>query len=163
MPDAVGLTILIEDPGQPELLTMLADSDAYFASLYPPESNHLLGISALRQSSVTFFVARIGGRPKGFGSIVESGTDYAEIKRMFVDASARGHGLGRSILAVLEGHARAKGLACLRLETGVKQPEALSLYRSSGYRDIGPFGSYKADPLSVFMEKRLDERSERNR
>jgi putative acetyltransferase len=29
------------------------------------------------------------------------------------------------------------------------------LYRSHGYREIGPFGSYGPDPLSLFMEKRL--------
>jgi putative acetyltransferase len=43
----------------------------------------------------------------------------------------------------------------LRLETGVRQPEALGLYRKLGYRERGPFGAYKPDPLSVFMEKRV--------
>jgi putative acetyltransferase len=43
----------------------------------------------------------------------------------------------------------------LRLETGAKQPEALALYRSAGFVDIGPFGHYEPDPNSVFMEKRI--------
>ena len=43
----------------------------------------------------------------------------------------------------------------MRLETGTKQPEAIALYRKFGYVERGPFGAYKPDPLSIFMEKRL--------
>jgi hypothetical protein len=35
------------------------------------------------------------------------------------------------------------------------QPEALGLYRALGYVERRPFGDYKSDPLSVFMEKAL--------
>jgi putative acetyltransferase len=31
----------------------------------------------------------------------------------------------------------------------------IGLYRRAGYREIPPFGDYKPDPLSVFMEKRM--------
>lgn len=74
---------------------------------------------------------------------------------MYVDPALRGLKFGRSILAALEEHARADGLRCLRLETGVKQPEAIALYQSAGYREIPPFGDYQPDPLSLFMEKWL--------
>jgi putative acetyltransferase len=43
----------------------------------------------------------------------------------------------------------------LRLETGIKQEPAIRLYESAGFRRRGPFGSYRDDPLSVFMEKPL--------
>jgi putative acetyltransferase len=43
----------------------------------------------------------------------------------------------------------------LRLEMGGLQPEALSLYRSAGFVEIGPFGAYGPDPLSIFMEKEI--------
>ena len=43
----------------------------------------------------------------------------------------------------------------LRLETGIKQDAAIRLYESAGFRRRGPFGSYRDDPLSVFMEKPL--------
>jgi putative acetyltransferase len=43
----------------------------------------------------------------------------------------------------------------MQLETGIKQPEAIALYRKFGYAERGPFGSYQPDPLSLFMEKRL--------
>lgn len=41
------------------------------------------------------------------------------------------------------------------LETGPYQPEALALYAAAGYERRGPFGAYRDDPLSVFMEKGL--------
>jgi putative acetyltransferase len=84
---------------------------------------------------------------------VEAG--YGEVKRMYVAPAARGQGLGRQMLAAIEARAAGEGLELLRLETGIRQAEALGLYRASGYADCEPFGSYLADPLSVFMEKRL--------
>jgi putative acetyltransferase len=74
---------------------------------------------------------------------------------MYVAPAARGLGLGRLLMQTLERHAAALGLACIRLETGVKQPEAIGLYRAFGYVETGPFGEYGLDPMSVFMEKRL--------
>ena len=47
------------------------------------------------------------------------------------------------------------GIRLVRLETGVRQPEALSLYERCGYVRIPPFGGYPDDPLSVFFEKGL--------
>ena len=68
---------------------------------------------------------------------------------------ARGLGLGRRLLAELEAQARGERLTLLRLETGIHQPEALGLFRATGFREITAFGDYAPDPLSVFMEKAL--------
>ena len=53
----------------------------------------------------------------------------------------------------LETELERRGIRLFRLETGIKQPEALGLYRKLGYRERPPFGGYRPDPLSVFMEK----------
>jgi putative acetyltransferase len=74
---------------------------------------------------------------------------------MFVAPRARGLKIGWRMLDALEATARAEGVRIIRLETGVRQPEALRLYRSSAYVERGPFGSYQPDPLSTFFEKRL--------
>ena len=58
----------------------------------------------------------------------------AELKRIYLDAAARGRGLGRRLLEQLEQHARDLGYELLRLDTGDLQPEALGLFRSAGYR-----------------------------
>ncbi|MFH9226623.1 GNAT family N-acetyltransferase [Streptomyces lydicus] len=81
----------------------------------------------------------------------------AEIKRMFVTAEARGRGLARQILAALEADARAAGRSRMVLETGIKQPEALELYASSGYAHVTKFGLYRTYDDSRCMAKPLTE------
>jgi putative acetyltransferase len=148
-------TIAIESPEQPGIKALLQESDDYHSALYPDISNHLLDVSALMQPHVVVFAARHEQQLLGMGAALKY-TDYAEIKRMYVPESLRGRGVGQSLLAALEGHVWAVGIDVMRLETGIKQPEALSLYRRAGYVECEPFGAYQADPLSVFMEKRLD-------
>lgn len=79
----------------------------------------------------------------------------AELKRMYVVPSARGRGLSRVLLAELERTAVDAGRKRVVLETGTRQPEAIALYRSSGYADIAKFGHYRDDPLSVCLAKGL--------
>lgn len=151
----MGVIIEEESPRQPAVLDLLAQSDAYAQSLYPPESNHLVDVDALEKPTVAFFVARHDGGIVGCCALVEAGDGSAEIKRMFVDPKARGMKIGRRLLDRIEAHGISKGLSAIRLETGIYQPEAISLYRSAGFADIAPFGAYLPDPLSLFMEKRL--------
>ncbi|WP_019815164.1 GNAT family N-acetyltransferase [Saccharomonospora saliphila] len=79
----------------------------------------------------------------------------AELKRMYVVTAMRGRGLSRLMLAELEAAARRSGRTRLVLETGTRQPEALSLYRATGYADMPNFGVYRDDPLSVCLSKPL--------
>jgi putative acetyltransferase len=149
------IEIVIEDPAAPEVAPLLQASDAYMASLYPAESNHMLDAASLRRPRVTFLVARVDGEAQGCGAVVDSGEGWAEVKRMFVAPAARGLKLGRRLLDEIEALAAHRGARVLRLEMGGLQPEALGLYRSAGFIEIGPFGDYGADPLSIFMEKTL--------
>ncbi|HEY0120470.1 MAG TPA: GNAT family N-acetyltransferase [Rhizobium sp.] len=151
----MSLTIAVEPPRQSGIIRLLDMSDAYAQSLYPAESNHMLDLSSLEKPSVLFLVARLDGEIAGCCALVEAGDDTAEIKRMFVDPKARGQKVARRLMEALEERASAKGVSALRLETGIYQPEAIGLYRAFGYVDIEPFGSYRPDPLSLFMEKRL--------
>ena len=144
------------DPKARDVASLLAAAEAHARSLYPPESVHMLDVSALTAPSVRFLIARSReGVAEGCGAIVVKDDGSAELKRMYVVPQARRKGLGELILARLEAEARAMGVHVMQLETGVLQPEAIALYRRYGYHDRGPFGSYQPDPLSVFMEKRL--------
>jgi putative acetyltransferase len=149
------LVIASESPRQAEVIALLEQSDAYMAALYPAESNHLLDVESLCAPEVRFLVARWEGRIVGCAALVRGQGDQGEIKRMFVDPSARGKGVGRDLLQRIEAIAKEEAIRLLQLETGGKQPEALELYRRFGYVERGPFGSYRSDPLSLFMEKRL--------
>ena len=149
------LTLALEDPRQPEVIALIRALDDHCAALYPKESNHFLGADRLAQLDIRFVVARQGGRAVGCGALRIDTEGYGEVKRMFVAPSVRGSGLGRRILERVEAEARAAGLPTLRLEAGTRQPEALGLYRATGYVPCAPFGGYQPDPVSVFLEKHL--------
>lgn len=148
--------IALESPDQPEVISLIAELDAYQDTLYPPESRHSLDLASLKQPNVVFAVARnAGGRAIGCGAIVIHAA-YGELKRMYVDPQSRGVGAARKILALLESTARSRGCTLVKLETGPSQPEALRLYAGCGYERRGPFGDYTDDPLSVFMQKSIE-------
>lgn len=155
-----GLVIEPGDPYAPDVADMLRRSEEYARSLYPDESVHMLPVERLVAPSVRFLVARDqdAGRLLGCGAVVLCPDGWAELKRMYVDPAARRRGVGTAILDALERLARAEGVTVIRLETGTRQGEAIALYRRFGYRVRGPFGDYREDPLSVFMERRLDGR-----
>lgn len=82
----------------------------------------------------------------------------AELKRMYVIPEARGLGLARLILGVLETDARESGRTRMVLETGNQQPEAIALYLSSGYTmtaESEKFGHYRSYDSSRCMTKPL--------
>lgn len=151
------MLIEILDAENSEVKALIAQSDAFYEKLYPPESNHLDSAETLSESNVLFLGCRVDGELVGCGAVkrLKDDGDYAEIKRLFVKPDFRGRGLSRLLMNALETNVKQWGIAILRLETGTRQPESLGLYKSMGYRTRDPFGSYQPDPLSVFMEKLL--------
>lgn len=145
------------DPDSPEVQALIALSDAYYLDLYPDESNHLESSDDLKKPNVLFVGCRIDGElvASGAAKIMQDDGNYAEIKRVFVVDDHRGKGLSSQVMCFLETELQSRGVSLFRLETGIKQPEALGLYRKLGYLERGPFGSYRADPYSVFMEKHI--------
>ena len=144
-----------EDPRQADVEALLGQSDDYFRAMYPAESNHLVSADVLGTDRAVFLAARRNGELLGSIALLVIAPGHAEMKRMFVRAEARGIGLGRRLLNALEEVACHRSITRISLETGIKQPEAIGLYRASGYQDCPPFGDYKADPLSLFMTKSL--------
>jgi putative acetyltransferase len=154
------VTIGIEDPDQPEIRALLEEADRYYATLYSAEENFLIDVAELKAPGVAFYVARDGGELLGFGAIAARGADetglaWAELKRMYVAPAARGRRIGRLLLDRLLRHAKAERVQVLRLETGDKQAEALSLYRSAGFTHRGPFADYPDNESSIYMELKL--------
>jgi len=149
------MTVAHETPDQPDVISLIKELDDYQDTLYPPEARYALDLNSLKASNVIFVVARDHvGKAVGCGALVlDSGR--GELKRMYVQPASRGQGIAQKIIAALEAAATERGCVALKLETGPRQPEALSFYSKQGYRTCGPFGSYPEDPLSVFMEKNL--------
>jgi ribosomal protein S18 acetylase RimI-like enzyme len=86
-----------------------------------------------------FLVATLHAEAVGCGGLKFHDDAPAEVKRMWVSPAARGLGLGRRLLTELEAHAAARGVTTLRLETNGTLAEAIGLYRSAGYREVGAF------------------------
>ena len=59
------------------------------------------------------------------------------------------------VLDHLEEYSRTNGINMLRLETGIHQHDAITLYERAGFRSNSAIGEYKPDPLSRFYEKHI--------
>jgi GNAT superfamily N-acetyltransferase len=92
-----------------------------------------------------FVVVVRGERVIGCGGIQHHDDATAEIKRMWIDDDSRGVGLGRRLLAHLEGRARDAGRTRVILDTNGVLTEAIAMYRSSGYE---PTERYNDNPYA---------------
>jgi putative acetyltransferase len=153
--------ILVEIVRSPteEIRELIGELEVVLSAEYPPEQRHGLPLQAIFAPHIRFFVARLNGAAVGCGGVALF-SDFAEVKRMYVRASARGRGVAQALLKRIEAEARGAGLLLLRLETGDKQTAAMRLYERAGFTRCGPFGAYaemapEAIATSIFFEKRL--------
>jgi putative acetyltransferase len=100
-------------------------------------------------------VAFDGDLPVGCGAIKEISPEAMEVKRMYVPQSERGKGIASAVLKELEKWAAELNYKKCVLETGKKQPEAIALYKKSGYQIIPNYGQYIGVENSVCFEKML--------
>ena len=148
--------VIVEVPAASQEATrLMAELDAEIGRRYPGVEPHGLHAQDFDDPRTVFLIARVGGEAVACGAIRGLEPGVAEIKRMFVQDSARGRGVGRRILVALESRARAAGHTVLRLETGDKQPEAIALYTSAGFVAIETFGEYTGNDFSRCFEKKL--------
>ena len=94
-------------------------------------------------------------RPVGCGAIKPFAPDTMEVKRMYVSAASRNKGVAMKILHELEEWAREMSFSKCVLETGKRQPEAIALYRKSGYTAIPNYGQYAGVDNSLCFRKEL--------
>jgi GNAT superfamily N-acetyltransferase len=149
------ITVTMERVDDPDGARLVADLLDELHDRYGEEDADAPDAHDLEPPDGAFLVARIEGRPVGCGALKRAGDGLGELKRMFVVPDARRTGVAAEILRVLEARAAALGYRRLRLETGVRQPEAIALYERSGYRRTANFPPYERAPLSVCFEKTL--------
>lgn len=93
--------------------------------------------------------------PMGCGAIRAFSPTAMEVKRMYTVPESRGKGIATEILLALEIWAKELGYEKCVLETGKRQPEAISLYLKNGYQIIPNYGQYVGIENSVCFEKIL--------
>jgi len=93
--------------------------------------------------------------PVACGAFKEHKIEAIELKRIFVTKENRRQGFSKLIISELEKLGRNKGYKYALLETGIKQYEAINLYRNTGYEIIENYEPYKGNANSVCMEKNL--------
>jgi len=155
----VGPEIVDEDPRSPvgwDLMDRLMDD---IAERYEDDDRPAdLVPDGVEGDDGAFLVAYVDGRAVGCAALRPVGPGLGELKRMYVDPRARGNGIGAALLAAVEARAVTLGYSELKLETGLMQPEAVSLYATRGWERIEPYGQYKDSPLSVCFAKKLTSR-----
>ena len=100
-------------------------------------------------------VAYEGNVAVGCGAIKEFSENAVEVKRMYVSPNFRGQGIASKILNELENWAAELKYDTCVLETGNKQPEAIALYKKSGYKIMPNYGQYKGVKNSICFEKNI--------
>ncbi|WP_258724648.1 GNAT family N-acetyltransferase [Cellulomonas sp. NS3] len=116
--------------------------------------------AAQGEGALTTVLAEIDGVPVGCATLRAAREGYpegsGELKKVFVDESARGAGVARTMLQAVEDAARAHRLRQVVLMTGYRQPEAIRLYVSSGYRPILPLTPRdRINPHGLWFAKHL--------
>jgi len=137
----------------PDAMRLVEEVQHEYVVRYGGRDDKPLDPSMFEDPTGSFFVGYLDGEPVATGawrlrSDVEAlgSSRAAEIKRMYVAPAARGRALARAMLGHLESTARESGAEVIILETGSAQPEAIALYRSSGYTPIPGFGHYAWSP-----------------
>ena len=129
--------------------------DADLMQRYPGEPVNGIVPAEFRAAGGYFVLARCDSQPVGCGAFRPRDATTFEIKRMFVLPEFRGRGIARRIIEALEVEARRRGYTRGILETAVRQPEAIALYRRSGYSEIERFEPYVDSERSVCFGKSL--------
>jgi ribosomal protein S18 acetylase RimI-like enzyme len=132
------------DPEHPDARRCLA---AYFGELearshgpFDPSTGSTAEPDELRPPHGVLLLAYLRGTAMGCGALKHHPDgSSSDIKRMWVDARARGSGLGRRLLAELERRAVEHGDRAVQLETNALLVEAIALYRRAGFVEVAAF------------------------
>ena len=151
------MRIEIDDVSRPQVLALLEEHLRNMYEITPPEHVFAFDAAKLRQPDVVLWTAWENDELLGCAALKELSPTQGEVKSMRTPARLRRHGAGRALLNHILQVSRERGYRELFLETG-NHPAfvpAQTLYRSVGFRECGPFGSYQENGNSVFMSLQL--------
>lgn len=148
------LKLIRTDSANPDFISLVKKLDAFLAEIDGEEHAFYAQLNKtdlLKQAVVVYE----NDKPVGCGAIRLFEKNAMEIKRMYTEPACRGKGVATLVLTELEKWTKELGFEKCILETGLRQPEAVSLYRKTGYRQIPNYGKYAGVANSVCFEKQL--------
>ena len=132
----------------PDAARLIAALNAELTTAFPePGATHFsLSDAQLVPGDGAFLIAYLDDAAVACGAVRRLDQTTAEIKRMYVNPSVRGRGIGRALVEALEREARLVGVTRIVLETGTRLASAIKLYEAMGYARIPLFGEYLSSP-----------------
>lgn len=151
------MEIKIDDLSGSEIAEFLEEHIKEMKSVSPPESKHALDLEGLRKPEITFWTVWDNSCLIGCGAMKELDANHAEIKSMRTAISFRGKGVASILLQHILNEAKLRGYRRISLETGSMPffESARNLYTKYGFESCTPFSTYREDPNSVFMTRKL--------
>ncbi|WP_223691274.1 GNAT family N-acetyltransferase [Leifsonia poae] len=139
---AANATVLVTSPADPLAAPLVEELSREYDERYGlndgiPSSVELSRYPAELFSAEhggTFILLLADGEPVAGGAFKREDDDTVEVKRVWTHSGYRRRGLARRVMAELEAEARRRGVRAVVLTTGARQPEAVALYLSLGYR-----------------------------
>ncbi len=142
----------------PDAARLIAALNLELTGTFPePGATHFsLSDAHVAPGEGAFLIAYLEDLAVGCGAVRRLDAVTAELKRMYVDPSVRGRGIGRSLVEALEHEARLLGVIHVVLETGTRLGPAIRMYEAMGYARIPLFGEYLSSPdTSICFGKSL--------
>jgi GNAT superfamily N-acetyltransferase len=159
-PDALALRTAMTAELEPRYAARRAATPVPPQMAVRPDELVFVGVAYLDGRAVGHVALRrvpdASAAPRRDTAAAPDGPADLEIKRMFVDPSVRGAGIGRALLRAAEREALRAGASRVVLQTGDRQPDAVLLYERAGYARIPIFAPYLALPYSLCFAKGLD-------
>lgn len=156
-PTIVSVTVITASPYSAPARLLMDHLWEELDRRYGPFPESRFAPEQIDKPGLLFVIAKADGKPVGCGAVLPLSDGVGEIKRMWVEPEVRRQGVAQAILYGLESMAQEKGYHTLRLETGIRQPEAIALYTRWGYAPMDCWGGYAEDSLSRCFQKRIRE------
>ncbi len=150
--DTTTIEIAEVAPEDPRLAPLIAALRAELDARYPEEID--FEHPQVRQAA-RFLLVLAGGAAVGCCAVQPLDGGEAELKRMYVDPAWRGRGIARRLMPEAEKLAARTGARLFKLETGVRQPDAITVYERAGFTRIPNYPPYDRWDLSVCYAKPL--------
>ncbi len=142
-------------------LQNLSDTEAGLVATFYPEPKYRALMETLETEHARpqgiILLAELNGQIIGCGMSRAIDPQTSEIKRLFVTAEGRGHGIARRLMTALMDQARDDGYARVVLDTSRNLTAARALYAAMGLQERGPYQDIPAHALPhlIFFEALL--------